>query len=70
MGGMGGIFATMVYRQVDYPRYIPGIWATMACQFTMLLLLAINTFFFKKWNREAREGKRVLEGTPNWYYTI
>ncbi|KAH6903110.1 major facilitator superfamily domain-containing protein [Coprinopsis sp. MPI-PUGE-AT-0042] len=70
MGGIGGIFATMVYRQVDYPRYIPGIWATMACQFTMLLLLAINSFFFSKWNKEAREGKRVLEDRPNWYYTI
>ncbi|EAU83959.1 hypothetical protein CC1G_09841 [Coprinopsis cinerea okayama7 len=71
MGGVGGIFATMIYRQVDYPRYIPGIWATMACQFTMLLLLGINSFVFHRRNMAYREGKcEPLEGTPGFYYTI
>ncbi|KAJ3519094.1 hypothetical protein NMY22_g13355 [Coprinellus aureogranulatus] len=60
-GGIGGIFATLVYRQEDFPLYIPGIWATMACQFMMLILLAINSFVFYRRNREAREGKRVNE---------
>ncbi|KAH6913607.1 major facilitator superfamily domain-containing protein [Coprinopsis sp. MPI-PUGE-AT-0042] len=57
-GGIGGIFATLVFRQQDAPSYIPGIWATAACQFMMLILLAINT------------GKRVNEGQPGFYYTI
>ncbi|KAF6751159.1 major facilitator superfamily domain-containing protein [Ephemerocybe angulata] len=71
MGGVGGIFATTVYRQEDYPRYIPGIWATMACQFTMLTLLAINSFVFARRNRLHREGKRgPPEGTPGFSYTI
>ncbi|KAF6748836.1 major facilitator superfamily domain-containing protein [Ephemerocybe angulata] len=69
-GGIGGIFATLVYRQKDFPKYIPGVWATMACQFLMLLLLAINTFVFTRRNKLAREGKRINEGTPGFYYTI
>ncbi|EAU83297.2 hypothetical protein CC1G_10738 [Coprinopsis cinerea okayama7 len=69
-GGIGGIFATLVFRQQDSPQYIPGIWATMACQFAMLILLAINTFVFTRRNKAAREGKRVNEETPGFMYTI
>ncbi|KAJ2919769.1 hypothetical protein MD484_g670, partial [Candolleomyces efflorescens] len=70
-GGIGGIFSTTVYRQKDYPRYIPGIWATVACQLTMMSLLAINSFVFTRRNRLYREGKRgPLEDTPGFYYTI
>ncbi|KAF8633402.1 hypothetical protein AX17_004573 [Amanita inopinata Kibby_2008] len=28
--GLGGIFASTVFRQVDYPKYIPGIYATIS----------------------------------------
>ncbi|TFK29439.1 MFS general substrate transporter [Coprinopsis marcescibilis] len=70
MGGVGGIFATTVYRQADYPKYIPGIWATIACQLTMLILLSINSFVYYTRNKQAREGKRVLEDTPGFLYTI
>ncbi|TEB33563.1 MFS general substrate transporter [Coprinellus micaceus] len=69
-GGIGGIFATLVYRQEDFPLYIPGIWATMACQLTMLILLGINTFVFSRRNKLALEGKAVNEDSPGFYYTI
>ncbi|KAF5335279.1 hypothetical protein D9611_011760 [Ephemerocybe angulata] len=69
-GGVGGIFSTLVFRQKDYPDYIPGIWATMACQFFMILLLAINTFVFQRRNKLAAQGKRVNEETPGFYYTL
>ncbi|KAF5354896.1 hypothetical protein D9756_005469 [Leucocoprinus leucothites] len=29
-GGIGGIFATTVFRQADFPRYLMGIYATIA----------------------------------------
>lgn len=71
MGGVGGIFATLVFRQADYPSYIPGVWATMACQITMLILLGVNTYVFARRNRLYREGKcEPLEGTPGFYYTL
>ncbi|KAG2007105.1 high-affinity nicotinic acid transporter, variant 2 [Coprinopsis cinerea AmutBmut pab1-1] len=71
MGGIGGIFATTVWRQKDFPRYIPGIWATMACQFTMLILLGVNSIIFLRRNKLRREGKcGPLENTEGFYYTL
>ncbi|KAJ3498476.1 hypothetical protein NLJ89_g10215 [Agrocybe chaxingu] len=69
-GGIGGIFATTVYRQKDFPKYLPGLWATLACQFSMLLCLAFTTWVFKRRNQAYREGKcGPLENTPGFYYT-
>jgi len=69
-GGVGGIFATTVYRQKDFPNYVPGFWATIACQFALLTALGITTFVFKRRNRLYREGKcGPLEDTPGFYYT-
>ncbi|KAJ2912564.1 hypothetical protein MD484_g7862, partial [Candolleomyces efflorescens] len=69
-GGVGGIYATLVFRQTDFPKYIPGIWATMACQFLMVILLGVNTYVFSRRNKLAREGKRINEDTPGFYYVI
>jgi len=70
-GGVGGIFATTVYRQQDYPRYLNGIWATIGCQFLMLVLLAVTSYTFIRRNKLAREGKiGPLEGQSGFYYTI
>jgi hypothetical protein len=70
-GGIGGIFATTIFRQKDFPRYIPGLWATIGCQFFMLLLLAGTTVHFRTQNKRllAREVDE-LEGTPGFSYTI
>lgn len=51
-------------------RYIPGIWATLACQFLMIVLLAVNTYVFYNRNKLAREGKRINEGREGFYYTL
>ncbi|KAF9012461.1 major facilitator superfamily domain-containing protein [Cyathus striatus] len=70
-GGVGGIFATTVYRQQDFPRYLNGIWATMGCQLLMVALLTATSFTFKRRNQLARQGKIAsLEDTPGFYYTI
>ncbi|GAA5872766.1 hypothetical protein JCM8547_006336 [Rhodosporidiobolus lusitaniae] len=70
MGGVGGIFASLVYRQVDAPRYIPGLWATIGCQFTIILVLCGLAFFFSRQNKKADRGELVIEGNPNFRYTI
>ncbi|KAG6877354.1 hypothetical protein C0993_008252 [Termitomyces sp. T159_Od127] len=70
-GGIAGVFATTVFRQKDYPRYLNGIWAALGCQFLLLVLLAMTSFTFIRRNRLAREGKiGPLEGQPGFYYTI
>lgn len=71
-GGIGGIFATTVFRQADAPRYIPGIWATIACQLVMLALLSLMTLHFWRKNKQARQGtlSQPLEGRQNFFYTL
>ncbi|CAA7267718.1 unnamed protein product [Cyclocybe aegerita] len=70
-GGIGGIFATTVFRQKDYPRYVNGLWATMGLQILMLFILGITTLVFRRRNRLRREGKiGPLEGQPGFYYTL
>jgi hypothetical protein len=31
-GGMGGLMAGLVFRQVDFPRYLPGLWIAAGAQ--------------------------------------
>ncbi|KAJ7497438.1 major facilitator superfamily domain-containing protein [Mycena latifolia] len=71
-GGVGGIFATTVFREQDFPRYLNGIWATIGCQFLMLALLAITSWTFARRNKLSREGKLdgPLEGQPGFMYTL
>ena len=71
-GGVGGIFATTVFREVDNPRYIPGVWATLACQFFMLVLLVMTTARHMYLNKKARDGtlKAPLEDQPGFLYTL
>ena len=71
-GGIGGVFASLVYRQVDFPTYIPGIYATIACQILMLFILAITTAYYRTQNKGLRERtiKKPLEGQVGFVYTL
>ncbi|KAI5851530.1 major facilitator superfamily domain-containing protein [Morchella snyderi] len=71
-GGIGGIYASTVFREKDLPRYLNGLWATMACQLSTILFLAIFTLYFKRKNRQHREGTltKPLEGHADFMYTI
>ncbi|KAK0219197.1 major facilitator superfamily domain-containing protein, partial [Armillaria fumosa] len=53
-GGIGGIVATTIYRQQDYPRYIPGIITTIALQILLLVLLGIMTVHFWYENKKVK----------------
>lgn len=69
-GSIGGIIASTVFRQKDAPRYIPGIWVSIGCQFLMLAIIAVTTSFFKRENRKQREEGKHLEGCEGFQYTI
>ncbi|GAA5881185.1 hypothetical protein JCM16303_004834 [Sporobolomyces ruberrimus] len=70
LGGVGGIFASLVYRQVDYPRYLPGLWATIGCQLAILCILAALSFYFRIRNGQAERGERVIENGAGFRYTL
>ena len=65
---MGGVFASLIYRQADFPTYLPGIYATIACQILMLLLLVITTTYYRAQNNGLKRGtiNKPLEGT-SWF---
>jgi len=68
-GAIGGIFASTVFRQVDAPQYLNGMWATMGCQFLTLVLVAILTLHFRSSNKKALRGEKIIEGHENFTYT-
>lgn len=69
-GGIGGIAGSLVFRTKDAPSYRPGIYATLACNILILVIVAVNTVYFRSQNRKAdREGK-ILEGSAAFRYTI
>ncbi|KAK2737423.1 hypothetical protein FQN57_007513 [Myotisia sp. PD_48] len=71
-GAIGGIMASTVFRQVDAPKYIPGLWVTTGAQFLIMVLVAISTLVFMKRNKEVDNGtcKRPIEGLEGFKYTI
>ncbi|KAJ4483508.1 major facilitator superfamily domain-containing protein [Lentinula aciculospora] len=67
-GGLGGIVATTIFRQQDFPRYIPGIIITISCQVLLLVLLGILSLNFWYHNKAKRTGAR--SGHIDLLYTL
>lgn len=69
-GGVGGVIATVVFRQQDYPKYIPGMWATILSQVLILVILAVLTLHFWRENKRHMESGRLIQGQPKFMYTL
>ncbi|KDQ28221.1 hypothetical protein PLEOSDRAFT_61618 [Pleurotus ostreatus PC15] len=74
-GGIGGIIASTVFREVDRPKYVPGLWVTLGMQVLIVVLVGVMNLHFKRMNRLCDEGKlgggrKVLEGQPGFRYTL
>jgi hypothetical protein len=57
-------------RQKDYPKYLPGLGATIGCQVSIMIILALLSFHFSKKNKAADEHGEHIEGNPKFRYTI
>lgn len=68
-GAIGGILASTVFRTVDAPRYLNGLWTAIGTQLLLLVLTAVMSVYFKKQNKLQREGKVVIEHHPDFTYT-
>lgn len=71
-GAIGGMIASTTFRQIDAPRYLPGLWATATLQLLMLILLCGTTFSFWHTNRKLARGtlERPIEGLVGFKYTL
>ncbi|KAL3454967.1 major facilitator superfamily domain-containing protein [Aspergillus heterothallicus] len=69
-GGIGGIAGSLIFRSQDAPDYIPGIWGAMASQFLLLIVVSMMSAYFWYSNRQADRGEKIIEGSPDFRYTI
>ncbi|KAK2797122.1 hypothetical protein FQN50_009313 [Emmonsiellopsis sp. PD_5] len=71
-GAIGGIIASTTFREVDAPRYVPGLWTTAGLQFFILALVACTTFQFMRRNKQVVAGTatKPIEGLEGFKYTL
>lgn len=69
-GGTGGIAGSLVFRSIDAPRYLPGIYATMTASCLSIVLVGILSIYFYICNKRVKRGEMVIEGLPGFLYTL
>ncbi|KAF9883929.1 hypothetical protein FE257_002672 [Aspergillus nanangensis] len=69
-GGIGGIVSSLVFRAEDAPNYTPGMYTAIACNLLILLIVGAMSAWFKHCNKLADQGRKVIEGSPDFRYTI
>ncbi|KAJ5774691.1 hypothetical protein N7457_009587 [Penicillium paradoxum] len=68
--GIGGIMGSLVFREQDAPGYKPGMYTAIGCNILVIILTIIMSVWFKICNKQADQGKRVIEGDASFRYTI
>jgi hypothetical protein len=62
-GGIGGIIASVSFRQQDRATgYIPGLWTTVAAQLVICITASLLMLYFRSQNKKADRGEKVLAG--------
>lgn len=69
-GGIGGIAGTTLFRTEDAPDFRLGIWGCIVVNIWVILIVIFNTIVFRRQNKRADRGEVVLEGDPNFRYTL
>ncbi|EJD36032.1 MFS general substrate transporter [Auricularia subglabra TFB-10046 SS5] len=71
LGGIGGIIASVAFREKDGPKYTPGLITSIACQGLMLACCLSTTAWFAYRNKQVRNGTGpMIEGRPGFLYTL
>lgn len=69
VGGAGGICGSTIFKSSDAPKYLPGMWATIAMQLTYSVSTFGLSMYLKRQNKLADEGKRpALENVEGFRY--
>ncbi|KXS95068.1 hypothetical protein AC578_9576 [Pseudocercospora eumusae] len=67
-GAVGGVCGSTIFRSQDAPQYLPGMWATIAMQFVYIIVTFSLSMYFKKQNKLAHQGGKILEGVEGFRY--
>lgn len=68
-GALGGIVGSTVFRSQDSPTYVPGLSVAMGSQVVLLITVIFLTLSFRRNNKKADMGLKVLEDLPSFRYT-
>lgn len=66
-GGVGGIIGSLIFRQQDSPRYLPGLYGCIACAGLTIILVALLTVKFLADNKKQARGELIIEGGENGF---
>ncbi|RTE76024.1 hypothetical protein BHE90_009516 [Fusarium euwallaceae] len=69
-GGIGGIAGSLVFRTQDAPLYRPGVYATIACNSLLIIIVVLLSIHFRRCNKKADQGRMIIEGLEGFRYTI
>ncbi|KAI9801542.1 MAG: hypothetical protein M1825_003221 [Sarcosagium campestre] len=69
-GGIGGIAGSLVFRSQDHPSYRPGIYACIACNLLIILLVGVLSIYMHLCNKKQSSGRKSIEGLASFRYTL
>ncbi|EEP80396.1 conserved hypothetical protein [Uncinocarpus reesii 1704] len=69
-GGIGGIAGSLVFRTQDRPDYMPGMVACIVAACLIMICTSVLTLCFRAANRKADRGEKIIDGDPDFRYTI
>ncbi|KAL1960550.1 hypothetical protein VTO42DRAFT_7129 [Malbranchea cinnamomea] len=68
-GAIGGIAASLIFRQEDAPAYRPAMITVLCTQALTVLHIIKNFWVYWRNNRKADKGEIVIEGQEGFRYT-
>ncbi|KZV82342.1 MFS general substrate transporter [Exidia glandulosa HHB12029] len=70
-GGLGGIIASVAFREHDAPHYTPGLWTGVAFIIVQIIVTASLSLHFARRNAQVRKGEgEKIEGQEGFLYTL
>ncbi|KAE9374310.1 MFS general substrate transporter [Stipitochalara longipes BDJ] len=68
--GISGIYSSLVFRQQNAPRYIPGVIAVLAPSVVTIILAVLTSLILKRRIKEVDKEKIIIEGSETFRYTL
>lgn len=68
--GLGGVAGSFIVRQTEAPRYLTAIWVSVGSHIMIIAIIAAFSAYFLIVNRQQASGKRIIEHTEGFRYTV
>lgn len=68
--GIGGIAGALIFRTRDVPKYLFGLYMSIAFACCCILMISSSVAYFYRENLKADGGDKLLEGIEGFRYTL